>query len=96
MRIASGTRNHISPVAHNAAISLRPTPAPNAPSQPKWVLWLSAPRIVSPGRASPSSPITWWQMPRPTSKKCAMPCARTHSRMAAWFSAWRVVGAGTA
>ncbi len=55
IRMASGTRIHSSPVAHSAAISVRPTPVPNAPSQPKCVLWLSAPRIVSPGRISASS-----------------------------------------
>ena len=30
----SGTRSHSSPVAHSAATSLRPMPAPNAPIQP--------------------------------------------------------------
>ena len=48
--MASGTRSHSSPVAHSAAISVRPTPMPNAPSQPKWVVWLSEPKIVSTGQ----------------------------------------------
>ena len=49
-RIVSGTRSHSSPVAQSAAISLRPMPAPNAPSQPKCVVWLSAPRISLAGQ----------------------------------------------
>ena len=96
MRMASGTRSQISPVAHSAAASLRPTPAPNAPSQPWWVVWLSAPRIICPGRMRASSPTTWWQMPRPASKKWRMPCSRTNARISAWLRAWTAVGAGTA
>ena len=83
MRIVSGTRNHSSPVAQIAAISLRPTPAPYAPSQPKCVVWLSEPRISCPGQTSASSLITWWQMPRPASKKCAIPWSATKRRISA-------------
>ncbi len=54
-RSVSGTRSHNSPVAHSAATSLRPTPAPNAPSQPECVLWLSAPSRINPGPMTPSS-----------------------------------------
>ena len=69
----SGTRSHSSPVAHSAATSLRPMPAPNAPSHPKCVVCESAPRISCPGSTTASSLSTWWQMPRPTSKKLRSP-----------------------
>ena len=55
----SGTRSHSSPVAQMAAISLRPTPAPNAPSQPKCGVCESAPSTVCPGETSASSLSTW-------------------------------------
>ena len=51
----SGTRSHNSPVAHSAATSLRPTPAPKAPIHPKCGVWLSAPRTSCPGRTIASS-----------------------------------------
>ena len=66
-RIVSGTRSQSSPVAQIAAISLRPMPAPNAPSQPICVVWLSAPSSSWPGATNASSLTTWWQMPRPAS-----------------------------
>ncbi len=37
--------------------------------------WLSLPSTIQPGRARPSSIRTWWQMPRPTSKRRTPVCA---------------------
>ena len=54
------------------------------------------PGSICPAARRASSLSTWWQMPRPTSKKLRMPCSATKWRISAWFCACLVVGAGTA
>ena len=63
--MASGTMNHVFPVAHTMARSVAPIPVENAPKAPYVHVCESAPTMTFPGSTSPISGTTWWQIPSP-------------------------------
>lgn len=48
--IVSGTFNQIFPVAKTPSISVEPIPVEKAPKAPYVQVWLSVPKIISPGK----------------------------------------------
>ncbi len=67
--IVVGTRSQVSPSAQRAARSVLPTPVAKAPRAPPVQVWLSAPRMISPGRMCPCSGRKACSMPtRPCSQ----------------------------
>ena len=85
------------PVHSTCRTSVGPSPRAAVPKAPAAQVCESAHTIVSPGRASPRSAITWWQMPwSPTSTKKSMPNCSTNARASMPALASATDGAGTA
>src|SRR2546430_5993246 len=97
MSSVPGTRNHSSPRAGTEARAVEPMPVAKLLRAPYVQLCESAPTTSSPGRTSPCSGRTVWQMPPcPTSKYHLMPISCENSRvsrpsvaLAASFAGWK-------